>query len=377
VDRLPAAFDQAVPQWCRYFGIPAGRADSWHLTGYLIKDKQRFRVAGLLPDDLPSFVHGYQRGNELWVYDQPSDYYRLHLVLHEGTHGFAHRFLGGVGPTWYAEGVAELLATHRWHDGQLTLRHFPASKEEVPYWGRIKIVQDEVAAHRGLTIRQITRPDMWVHRSNQTYAWCWAVASLLDNHPRYQQRFRQLARHVRAPDREFARFFDQQWQDQRRELEEEWQLFAVNMEYGYDLPRSAVQYAPGRRLPPEGAEVRVAADRGWQSTGIRLPANQSYQITASGRYQIAQEPEAWWCEPGGVTIRYWQGQPMGILLGQIRPDQVTAGLTPLARPLAVGLARTIRPGQSGTLYLRINDSPAELSDNAGIVVVRVAPKQDG
>jgi hypothetical protein len=377
IDDFPLAFDQAVPQWCRYFGIPPSRAATWRLTGYLIKDRPRFRAAGLLPDDLPPFVHGYQRGSRLWLYDQPSNYYRRHLLLHEGTHGFAHRFLGGVGPTWYAEGVAELLATHRWHDGQLTLGYFPAGKEEVPHWGRIKIVRDEVAARRGLTIGHITRPTAWAQLNTATYAWCWAVAALLDNHPRYQLRFRQLAQQLRAPRDEFTRRFDGLWASERRELEEEWQLFAVNLQYGYDVPRAAVQYAPGQRLPAEGAQVDVAADRGWQSTGIRLEANNVYRITATGRYQIAQEPQTWWCEPDGVTIRYWRGQPLGRLLGQVRPDQAAPGLTPLARPVAIGSSGTLRPDQTGTLYLVVNDSPAELSDNAGKVLVKIEPSRDG
>jgi hypothetical protein len=185
-----------------------------------------------------------------------------------------------------------------------------------------------------------------------------------------------LARYVREPGPEFTRRFDQQWEGQRREVEEEWQLFAVNLEYGYDVQRAAVRYAPGRELPAEGAEVRIAADRGWQSTGIRLRADQPYQITARGTYQVAQQPDVWWCEPGGVTIRYWRGRPLGLLLGQTRPHQATPGLTPLARPIAVGLSGTIRPGQDGTLYLCVNDSPAQLSDNAGELVIRIQPGQD-
>ena len=377
VDNLPAVFDQAVPQWCRYFGIPARRVATWHLTGYLIVDTQRFHAAGLLPDDLPNFLYGYQRREELWLYDQPSDYYRRHLLLHEGTHGFSAWFLGAVGPPWYAEGLAERLATHRWVDGKLTLGYFPPNKQEVPHWGRVKLVKDEVAAQRGMTIGQIMHHGIQSHLRNQSYGWCWAVAAFLENHPRYQERFRELTQHVSIPATEFTHRFEQQFRDDRRELDEEWQLFAMNIEYGYDVSRETVQYAPGRPLPPAGARITLAADRGWQSSGLRLLANTTYQITATGRYQVAQEPDVWWCEPGGVTIRYWRGRPLGVLLGQLRPDQPTAGLTPLARPLVFGLGRTLRPEENGTLYLRINDSPAELSDNSGTLAVRVVASANG
>ena len=47
-------------------------------------------------------------GAELWLHDQPTAYYRRHLLLHEGTHVFMASFLGGCGPGWYMEGTAEL-----------------------------------------------------------------------------------------------------------------------------------------------------------------------------------------------------------------------------------------------------------------------------
>ena len=207
MDSLPAAFDQAVPRWCQYFEVPLGQAATWHLTGHLIVDRQRFQLAGLLPADLPEFAYGYQRGDTLWLYDQPTDYYRRHLLLHEGTHGFSWRFLGGVGPAWFAEGMAELLATHRWNDGQLQLGYFPAHKEEVPSWGRILLVQQETAARRGLTIAHIISQGAPPPGDNRVYAWSWALAAFLDNHPRYQGPFRQLARQAGTPGGRFAGAF--------------------------------------------------------------------------------------------------------------------------------------------------------------------------
>jgi len=37
----------------------------------------------------------------------------------------------------------------------------------------------------------------------------------------------------------------------------------------------------------------------------------------------------------------------------------------------VGLGATLTPQQAGTLYLRINDSAAELDDNAGSLTVEI------
>jgi hypothetical protein len=43
----------------------------------------------------------------------------------------------------------------------------------------------------------------------------------------------------------------------------------------------------------------------------------------------------------------------------------------LVRPVPVGLGTTLTPPDSGTLFFRINDSAAELADNAGELTVRV------
>src|SRR5690606_33067247 len=61
--------------------------------------------------DLPPFAHGRHRDLEFWAYDQPTDYYRRHLVIHEATHCFMSTG-GFVPPPWYMEGMAELFATH-------------------------------------------------------------------------------------------------------------------------------------------------------------------------------------------------------------------------------------------------------------------------
>ena len=371
IDRLPALFDQAFPQWCRYFKVKEDEHADWHMTGFLMKDKARFVTAGLLPDKLPPFEHGFSWGTVLWVYEQPSDYYRRHLLLHEGTHGFMNSILGSCGPPWYMEGMAEYLATHRWHRGRLTLGSMPPNREEVPQWGRIRVIQDAVAQRRALRLKTVIEFPPSAHHESGPYAWCWAAVTLLDRHPRYQQRFRQLFEFVREPDfnERFYRLFKADWQ----ELCEEWQLMVTNLEYGYDVARLAVDFAPGKPLPKNGATtVTIVADHGWQNSGWRLEAGVSYRLTATGRYQVAKEPKIWWCEPGGVSIRYYQGRPLGILLAAVRPEQPAPGSTSaLVRPSVVGLGTTLSPPETGTLFLKINDSAGELDDNAGELRVTV------
>lgn len=376
VDEIPRVFDAAVPLWCEYFGLPEEKVDGWKLTGYLMQSKERHRQVGLLPDNLPDFLHGFHRGLEFWAYDKESDYYRRHLVLHEGVHGFMSSMLGGTGPPWYREGMAELLATHRWKNHKLVVGYMPRSRDEVPYWGRIKIIKEEFAAGRGKMLREIMRYDQSAHLRLEPYAWCWAAAAFLDGHPVYRNRFRQLASKVTDTTAFFSRDLEAQFAGQMRELDEEWQLFVVNIDYGYDLVRNRVTYAPGIRKPGvDGRSFTVASDRGWQSTGMRMEAGKSYRINAQGRFQLRQQPDIWWCEPGGITLRYTNNRPIGMLMGNIRLDEPQPGLANLGNPIPIGLSRRIIAAGDGTLYLKINDHPGELADNLGQVMVKVVEDQ--
>jgi hypothetical protein len=370
IEALPRVFDLAFPQWCAYFRLDPAQVGDWHATGFVMKDKARFEGTGLLPAELPPFAHGYSRGHDLWIYDQPSDYYRRHLLLHEGTHTFMLTLLGGYGPPWYSEAMAELLATHRWLSGRLTLDYFPANRDEVPMWGRIKFIKDGFAARRAKTLEKIMDYGPRAHLETEPYGWCWAAAALLDGHPRYQKRFRELPRFVRDADfnRRFRELMGNDWAD----LDEQWQVFVAEIEYGYDVAAMAIDFRPGRALPAGGANVTVAAERGWQPSGLRLEAGKSYQLHAQGRYQVAKEPVIWWCEPGGVSIRYYQGRPLGLLLAAVRPDSGSAGgPSALIHPTPVGLAAALTPKQSGTLYLRINQSGGELHQSGGSLTVEV------
>jgi len=404
IDRLPEVFDQAFPQWCRYFGIDQNKHADWRMTGFLMKDKDRFVAAGFLPGDLPPFPHGYSRGDWLWLYEQPTDFYRRELFLHEGTHGFMNTLLGGCGPPWYMEGMAEYCGTHRLENDRLNLGYMPRGRDEAPGWGRVRIIQDAVAEGRVLSLDDVLDMPPTAHRVNEPYAWCWAAVTLLDRHSRYRDRFRGMIGHVR--DRDFNARFRRLFADDWRELGEEWRLMVSDMEYGYDVARCAVDFTPAEDAlsrpgteRPDGREFVVAADRGWQNSGLRLEAGKTYRLTASGRYQIAAtttpsirewpiekspfplgevpaEVNIWWCEPGGVSIRYYKGRPLGMLLAAVRPDQPAEGNYPLLNPAAIGLDATITPAETGTLFLKVNDSPGELHDNAGRLKVLVRMSSD-
>lgn len=380
VDELPRVFDLAVPQWIDYFQLDRAKLEGWNLRVALMKDKEKFKSPGLLPDGLPDFLHGFARPQMAWLYEQPTDYYRRHLLLHEGTHAILYTALGRAGPPWYSEGLAEHLATHRWADGQLTLRYFPKTREETPGLGRIKIVRDEFAEGRQLPLATVMAYDTLAHRKNEPYAWSWAAVAFLDSHPRYRDRFGKLLADVDKDASAFTVAVRGLYEADLAALQEEWQIYIAALEHDYDFERTAIDFTPGSDFSAGLKTITVAADRGWQNSGARLVAGKKYQLTASGRFQVAREPRPWMSEANGVSIRYYRGRPLGMLLAAVRPDGDDAlpldGGTPsaLAAPISVGLAAELAPAQSGTLYFKINDSAGELRDNEGNVRVAVQTK---
>lgn len=372
IDALAAAFDAAVPQWAEYFSVPPERVAGWRVEAHLVGDKATFERAGLMPGDAPRFLHGYAEGSRIWVHNQQSGYYRRCLLLHEGTHAFMLTLLGGCGPPWYMEGLAELLGAHAEVDGRLRINRIPESGELAPRWGRVKMIQtarDEGQPLRLTDVLDFTAQDFL---KNTPYAWSWAAAALLDHHPRYRDRFRALAGKV--AEGEGAIRLPEALGDDWPRAQEEWQVFVACMEYGYDFERMALEFdAPVRDVQGE-ERVAVAADRGWQNTGLRLQGGTRYEVLADGRVQLAAAPVVWWSEAGGVSIRYYQGRPLGMLLAAVRPDDAEADEpSALAAGQAIGLGGTLEPPRTGTLWLRINDSAGELRDNAGELHVTVRP----
>jgi hypothetical protein len=375
VDDLPNVFDAAVPQWCEYFGVDPARLAEWKIVGSVMQRNEPFVAAGLYPENLPDFPNGFNRGSQLWVYDQPSAYYRRHLLLHEGTHAFMDRWLGGTGPPWYSEGMAELLGTHRWRGGQLTLGIMPKTKEELPYWGRIKPIKEAFASQTALSLIDIMQYDSRAHLQNEAYAWCWAAAAFFDQHPLTKTAFREMKAEAKNISLDFSRHFYDRIKDHWPQIVEDWQIFVADCDYGYDIPRAVVMRKDAVALPAAGATVTLATDLGWQSTGYRLQTGKTYRLTAAGRYQIASGPPPWPCEAGGVTIRYAGGHPLGMLLASLSDLEGEQPLvTPLATPQPVGLSAEIEPQSAGTLYLKINEPSSGLSDNTGTLAVTIRAK---
>ena len=372
VAELPAVFDAAFALWCGHLGLDSQVNVDWQMRGFLIKDRERFEAAGLWPEDLPEFLNGYTRRHEFWLFNQSSEYYRRHLLLHEGVHGIMFTLQQSNGPAWYMEGVAELLATHHWANGKIVLPYFPVRPADVPKLGRIEIVQANFKEGQARYFRDVLALKNRVYLENGPYAWSWAAAAFLHGHPAYRDRFRALMKRPAYGD--FNEGFKQVYARDARALAEEWQVFVSELAHGYDFERTQLDLSPAKTTVAADKPVRlnVAADRGWQNTAIRLEAGKRFKLAGEGQYTLADEPKPWISEPNGVTIRYHRGLPLGILLAVVRPEEAVEGPSPFFYPHVVGLEGIIEPKHTGTLYLRINDFAGELADNRGKAKVTVS-----
>lgn len=376
IDELPNVFEKAIPRWCDYFGVPRDRVEGWRVDGCLMRDKAPFQQLGLLPADLPPFPHGFAREQQIWVLQQPSEYYTRHLILHEGTHAFMGAVLGGNGPPWYSEGMAELFGTHEWSRGNLVTGIIPKNRDDVPELGRILLVQNSVKAGRFLSLEQVMQYGPTDHQRVEPYGWSWAAAYFLDQHPTTQRAFRTLQ--AFAPDS--SPTFSQQFLDRIkvdwRAVNEDWRMFISQIDYGYDVIRERIEPRPAADLPTGGVTLEIDAARGWQSTGIRLEAGRSYRVEAEGRFDLQTEPKRWPCEAGGITLHYHRGFPLGALLGAVcgtDGDEIP-NLEPLNKPGLIGTGRSIRISNPGILYLRINDWSHSIGDNRGQLTVQIKPQ---
>ncbi|HEY4261337.1 MAG TPA: hypothetical protein VGM98_14315 [Schlesneria sp.] len=373
---LPTVIDRAYEALEKYFGaLPPDRARTeFQMTGYLIGDDALFREAGLIPGDLPRFEHGRHRRNEFWMREQQYDYYRRHLLIHEATHCFMTTMPDVDAPVWYMEGMAECFGTHRIaQDGTIEFRVMPISPEEFAGSGRITVIRNDYASGEAKSVTEILglRPEEFL--KTDQYAWSWGLCTFLDTHPRYQERFRKLGEHLQQ--NAFPAEFHRSFSPDARDLATEWTLFAQNLQYGYDATRAAIDFQPGAELTASHlqSEVEIKADRGWQSSTVRMREGDKYMISATGRFELAQEPKPWISEPSGISFRYFGGKPLGLLLGCLRTEsgESGGGEDSMLRVYPIGLGGTFTAPVSGTMYLRINDEWNSLSDNKGSVRVEV------
>ena len=386
VEDLPRLFDEAFEAWCRHCGLDPETHAGWRAFACLMMDREPFHAAGLLPvdDGLPAFVNGFCAGSRFWMMDQSSPDYRRHLLLHEGVHAFMLTLRSAAAaPPWYAEGIAEYLATHRLDldpSGAPRFRatSIPARRSDVEQLGRIEHLHTLRDSGRAPSLADVFALPPEAHRSLDAYAASWAAVALLSNHPAHRAVFTAAER---GPlDRDFTARLTATagWDDAR--AGRDFASFLGDLDYGYDFSRSAIDWTPGAPLTAR-AEITVAADRGWQNAGRSLTKGATCSFNAAGRVTVGRvsrpsdaggdAPEVH-AAPEGITLRWYRGRPVGrLLVAQwVEPDD---GTPPSFRVLAEGAGGTFTAAVGGPVYLKVNESAGDLADNAGAFGVTIEP----
>jgi len=377
--------DQVYATWEFQMGpLPEARDKTeFQITGYLMRDPQKFEQANLLQSrKLANIIHGQNDGYAFWMHDQKRDYYRGHLLLHEATHCVT-QCRDGEGdelrPLWFIEGMAEFFGSHQRNldvavnGSPLQFGIIPASAEVSQGFGRIEMIRAECNAGKALAAADVLLLGTKEFSESRTtpYAWSWALCTFLATHPITAEDYRHVCHQWETE--EFLRAFEGFRRKHDTVIESDWELFRESLCYGFDLPRGATVRGEVTPLDPgANRDVQVQAAHGWQSTGINVLKGQSVQITPTGRVTLAQTTKPWLSEPQGISIRYSEGKPIGRLLGAIlRAKPTEAGPVRYWEFFDIGPGSTMTMPDAGALYLRINDRWNELADNTGEYRVNV------
>lgn len=273
---------------------------------------------------------------------------------HEAVHAYCGQAFGRTGPLWYAEGMAEM--GRYWRQGDTSVNCDA-------------IVVDYLRSSRPQSVLDLVRGDRdsLTGDSWQNYAWRWALCHLLENNPNYTSRFRALGLAMlngageRAPIRPFQDTFGAML----AEIDFEYRFFLAHLDRGYRVDLCSWDWNRKFREPGGGASVgsRVAANLGWQPSGVIVAAGKQYDYSAGGTWQLGKSAEP--------TTADGKTDGAGRLEGVVMHDFA------LSEPIPLSSYGTFTAVADGQLYLRCRDKWTELADNKGAVSVKIKLTGDG
>jgi hypothetical protein len=325
-----------------------GRSMPGVVEGFVARDLAKFPTGSI---DNPVGVEKIRRGEGVCVNSRlgAQRHARLYscadhgVIQHECVHGICHLAFGSSGPTWLAEGLAEL--GNYWREGDPTI-DLPA-----PVVGYLQ----NASPRRKLL--EIAVPGRTEAGTWQDYAWRWALCHLLANNPNYSNRFVPLA--VALMEERDGVSFESVYGPVAREVSFEYDQFLATLGNGYRSDLTAWPWkAKFQRLPAAAeAKVKIKAQGGWQASRVLVEAGDRYDIEADGSWTIAAAGQ-----PLGAD-----GEPdgRGRLVAAVFADYALTPETPL------GAKSTFEPAVAGQLFLRCADAWTELGDNEGEVTVTI------
>jgi hypothetical protein len=329
-----------------------GRRMTGLVEGFVAHDLAKF-PAGTI--DNPFGVEKIRRGEGVCVNSRlgPQRHARLYscadhgVIQHECVHGICHMAFGSTGPTWLAEGLAEL--GNYWREGDPTI-DLPA-----PVVGYLQNAEPR------RKLLEIAVPGRTEAGTWQDYAWRWALCHLLANNRNYSNRFVPLA--VALMEQREGVSFESVYGPVAREISFEYDQFLATLGNGYRSDLTAWPWkAKFQRLGAAAeATVKIKAQGGWQAARVLVEAGDRYEVEAEGSWTIAAA--------GQPLAADGDKEGRGRLVAAVFADYALGAEVPL------GSKATFEPAVAGQLFLRCADAWTELGDNDGelSVTIRRAP----
>ncbi len=298
---------------------------------------------------------------------------------HETIHAYCGQTFGTTGPTWYREGMAQVLASDQSAVGEDGLQ-FPEDIAESLVNGptmslnavvlsgdNIKKLCDSLeakaVAHVGLV--GLVPDSQWNDDDTRslgdikaTYAWSWLTCQFLEHNPNYQSRFRAMGQEylVKQDTNAFSKWFD----PVAPQLKFEYDFMVNHLSPGYRVDLCAWDWNKRWKSLDRCRNVRtkVLAARGFQPTGLLVTTGEVCSIQAVGTWTIQKQGTALTARGGPDG----NGQLEAVLLKDFQ----------LSEPFLLNSDSQFTAPQDGQLYLRCRDAWSALGDNEGSLAVSIS-----
>lgn len=263
------------------------------------------------------------------------------IPQHEAVHAYCHQTFGRTGPTWYAEGMAEI--GKYWTES--------GSGVQIDDYVMTYLKESEPEDVSLITALDHRTGDSW-----ENYAWRWALCYLLSANPNYAPRFKPLGMSLLGGD---STSFDDVYGSMSREIDFEYQFFLKHMNQGYRCDLCAwdwkTKFVPLR--PSTGLQVKVIANHGWQATRLQLKKGDKFSYSTSGEWSVEKK--------GAKLTAKGDDAGQGRLVAVLFHDYQ------LSEPFELGEEGEYEAADEGSLFVRCQDDWCQIADNTGSITVKL------
>ena len=259
---------------------------------------------------------------------------------HEAVHAYCHQTFGRTGPTWYAEGMAEL--GQYWRDKDYSVHVHD-------------VVLQYLKSEDPKELTEITAPGQRTGDSWQNYAWRWALCHLLEFNSNYRTRFKPLGLSL-LNDQNAT--FEEVYGSMAKEIGFEYEFFLRHLDQGYRVDLCSWDWKTKfTRLKGTGtATAKIDAGRGWQASRVLVKEGDKFSYSSTGEWTLAKDGTKVSADGDDAG----KGRLTGILFQDYR----------LSEPFELGATGDWTAPGDGNLFLRCKDEWSSIGDNSGTVSVK-------